>query len=377
MKSNKNTQPMLDWIRKNKIFILIILVLLISGRIISTMSPKSSNQTQETVKIGITLPISGDLAYLTANYRAIILYVEKEINSNPNNKYKYQFIIEDNAFDGKKASLNVNKFISIDKVDALVSATSKIGNIISPIADKYSLIHMNPLASDENVAKGKYNFINWTQPDAQCQKLVEQFVKKGIKKVVTYTANDAGAHAVGYKCNEMMEANNIEHRYVVSNYNEKDFRTTLLKNVDFNPDIYFVLHYPPAINLIVKQMRENNINTEITSIEAPYFTGGDPLFNDMWFVASAEVTKKNMDIFNAAKVNDSIYGVGHMYDSLHMLYNAFEKSGKDKDKIAAYLSSLDHYKGIIGDVSITGEGVFQSKAILKIIKDGKILDYEG
>lgn len=358
---------------KKKIIIAVIVIL----AILPFLNNKKSTGEKETVVVGMTLPLSGDLAYLSANYKAIALYVEKEINSNPDNRFNYKFIIEDNAFDGKKAALNVNKFISVDDVDAIVSATSKIGNVVSPITDKYKMIHINPLASDDNVAKGKYNFTDWTQPKAECEKLVEQFIETGIKKVVTYTANDAGAHAVGHFCNELMEANGIKHRYIVSSAVEKDFRTTLLKNKDFNPDIYFILHYPPAINLIVKQMRENNINTPITSIEAPYFTGGDPLFDGMWFVASAEITQDNMDIFNKAKVNDSIYGIGHMYDSLMILYKAFEAEGKNNDKISDYILSQKSYDGIIGNISVDEQGIFHSKAILKSIKDGKIVDYKG
>jgi len=352
-------------------------ILLIISLVAITFFDKKSIDisAKETVKIGVTLPLTGNLSYVVANMKETAIFTENEINAK-NNKYKYELIIEDNAFEGKRAALNANKFINVDKVDAIISATSRAGNVVSPIAEKSKVIHINPFVSDGNVANGKYNFINSTQPKQQCEKLAEMLVKNKIKKVVTYYINDAAAIAVNNACDKALLENNIDNYSIKSNPDEKDFRTILQRNRDLNPDMYLLFHFPPGINILAKQMREMNISTPFTTIEAIYYVGDDKLFDNVWFVSSADVKDEKMYLFEDIIVNDNIHGIGNMYDTIHILVDAFETVGKDSDKISKYLSSIKNYDGIVGKISASADGILESEASVKIKKNGKIISYK-
>ena len=96
-------------------------------------------------------------------------------------KFNYQFIYEDDQFKPEEAANTANKLIDVDKVNAIVSFGSPTGNVVSPIAEENDVIHFG-IASDLTIAKGDYNFIDWTPPYKETDLLVSEFEKGASRR---------------------------------------------------------------------------------------------------------------------------------------------------------------------------------------------------
>ena len=164
---------------KKYLWIVIVIIVIIVGIVV--FSPKNTPVGEkQTVKIGLSLPLTGDLAFMGEGAKeATQLAIE---NFGPT-KHNYEFIYEDDQFSGTKAVTTINKLISIDKINAVVSAGSPAGNTIAPITEKNKIIHFG-VASDQNVAKGDYNFIHWTPPSEESKVLISELLKRNLKRVV-------------------------------------------------------------------------------------------------------------------------------------------------------------------------------------------------
>ena len=80
--------------------------------------------TNPTIKIGVTLPLTGDEATLGESNRNAIHLAASKLPSST--KYNYQLIFEDDQFNPALGASAVNKLISIDGVSALISFGSPV-----------------------------------------------------------------------------------------------------------------------------------------------------------------------------------------------------------------------------------------------------------
>jgi hypothetical protein len=64
-----------------------------------------------------------------------------------------------------------------------------------------------------------------------------------------------------------------------------------------------------------------------------------------------------------------------MYDALHLLVDSFEKA-PSKGEAVEELAKIKSYDGVLGLLEQNDEGIFQSRAIVKIIRNGKTVTEE-
>ena len=351
--------------------VLVVLVIIVS--LFTDNKPIASSD--ETVKIGISLPLTGNIANIGIPTKEAILMAKEAIDKKRGNKFNYEIIIENDAFEAKKGAMIANKLIYTDKVDALISAFSTIGNIFSIRAEEAKIPHISFGASDTNIATGDYNFMHWTMPNRQVSKLIEELKKRNYTNVGIITANQSGAIALLEEIKPRLEENNIFYTDQVVNDGEKDLRTTITVMRQSNPQIYITLLFSPTLEMFTKQLKELGENKPLTSIETFNFTEDKSLFNNQWYIDAAEVDDKFAEEFKDKTNIETSYAIGNAYDSLMLFYNAFESykgEGKpSKEYIKDYLINIKDYDATVGKISADDNGIFQSEAIVKIIKNGK------
>lgn len=135
--------------------------------IVIFVSWKGSNKPvvtgeRQTVIVGVSLPLTGDVAMLGQSAKNAILLAQEQLPKNL--KYDYKLVFEDDQFKPALGATVANKLINIDNADALVSFGSPVGSVISPIAEKAQILHVNDFASASQVADGDYNFVHYTPP---------------------------------------------------------------------------------------------------------------------------------------------------------------------------------------------------------------------
>lgn len=358
---------------------LVILVILFVFAISKHSNKTIVNADKETIKIGVSLPLTGNLSSIGVPPKESILMAIDDINKK-DNKFYYEVIIENDAFEAKRASMTINKLINSDKVDAAITAYSTTGNIATLRTQDAKVPHICFGASDTNIAKGDYNFMHWTMPQAEVDKLIEILKKEKLTNVGIFSANQSGALAVLKSLEPSLEKNNIKYFTEIINPNEKDFRSTIAIMKEKKPQVYFFLVFPPALEVLAKQLKEMGENKPLTAIEAFNFVEDKSIFEGQWYIGAAEINDEFAKRFRDRAKIESIFAVGNSYDAIILFYNAFESyKGEGKpsgEYIKDYLSNVKNYHGKVGNISVDENGIFQSQAIVKVIKDGKSIKLE-
>ena len=330
--------------------------------------------TRPVIKIGFNLPLTGDMGNIGQAMKGAANLAKQDLDEK-RLRYNYQFVIEDNVFETRKIATINQKFVFLDKVDAIIDFTSKIGQITNPITEKNKIIHISICSSDAKVAEGKYNFIHGTQPKAEAERLVEKIIEDRINNVVIFTSIDQATIEMADTIKQKLMGKKIKFKEFLTNPGEKDVSLMLNMAKDEKPELYVVMEYSPTLNIILKRLKETQNNVPVTAMETFNILEDKSILEGQWFVDAAEVNKDNYERFVAYNKSDNIYGVGNIYDAIMLLVQAFENA-ESKDKAVDELSNIKTYKGVVGDLWQDENGIFNSKAILKRIINGKPITVE-
>ena len=109
-----------------KIFILLVLICAICSA--------CTNQNQnDKIKVGVLMPLTGDIAYIGQSYVNAMQMVVDENN--------VELIIEDTKSEVKTAISALNKMLAFDKIDVVVSAVPAVSEGINPILEDKGILH--------------------------------------------------------------------------------------------------------------------------------------------------------------------------------------------------------------------------------------------
>lgn len=327
------------------------------------------------IKFGASLPLSGNMAHIGVSAKNSLQMALDEWNKK-DTKFKYKLLVEDDAFQAKKVASIVNKFVNVDKTKAVFTVFSIGANVASPIAQNGHAIHMT-CAYGSQPADGFYNFNNITQYDNQTDLMLSELKKRGVKSIALLISNNVGSTQQA----DILEQKIKKDKKIkivgkeVFNPGTKDFKMIIEKILaKGQPDIFYVDGITPDANLIAKYLKETTGKINLTTINDFIETPERENFEGLWFVESASGT----DEFNAKyeqKYGEQVYLCGaNMYDNLNLLIESYEQSETvdvDNDVTVKKLLSVKDKQGAIGVFSIDENGIIQSNATVKFIKNGK------
>jgi len=337
---------------------------------------KDTNQAQNKpiVKIGVVAPLTGNMAMVGEGIKSAVILAEEDL-AKRNLKNNYEFIVEDDAYEARKTAMIYPKLKSLDKVDAILSTFSQTGKIIAPHAQADKILHIS-LSSDAEIARGKYNFLDWTTPKNTAKRMLEFYKKHNIRKIVSFVPNNAGALPQETAFMDLVKDDGeikVSRHLIAAE--ERDFRTLFVKSAQEKPDAYLALIYGSSFIPFFKQYREAGETALITSIETFAALSDTSIAEGAYYtdaaVADDEFLKRHQQRFGEI----SNYGVGTMYDTIMLTVEAFEKA-ENKTQAADELAKIKHYNGVVGKLEQEEEGIFNSPAILMTIKNGKRVKVE-
>ncbi|MEI6553695.1 MAG: ABC transporter substrate-binding protein, partial [bacterium] len=177
---------------KNKITvgIIIVAIILLGASLSGVFSNKVD--TTEPVKIGLSLPLTGGAAFLGESAKQAAELALKDAGVT---KYKYDLLIEDDAFTPAKTATVASKFVNVDKIFAMITFGSGTSNAAAPITENAKIVRFG-LASDPTSAVGEYNFIHWTPAFKEGELITKELSNRGYKNIAIVDANHPGPMAV-------------------------------------------------------------------------------------------------------------------------------------------------------------------------------------
>jgi branched-chain amino acid transport system substrate-binding protein len=330
----------------------------------------TNSNSEHVIKIGVTAPLTGDLAFIGEGFKNSLLLAQKE---RKNTKYKYELIFQDDSFNSSRGVTAALKLINTDKVDVVVSFGSSVGNAVSPIAEKSHIPHVNAIASDPQVALGEYNFVHWTPPESEARMFLEEMKKRGIKRIVLFEQNQAGVIAGTNAIKKFAPEYGVtiveDKKF---NEDEKDFRTLISEVKNSKAGLYALEAMSPSLEVLAKQIRSAGIKTPFSSIESFEYTQQASLFEGDWYIFASDPTQEFVNLYTKEYGKAPVVGSPNGFDIYNFIVDSAEKSDSPtSESIKNNLYLIQNQKSANGIVSIDKDGIVVSSPTLRMIKDGK------
>jgi branched-chain amino acid transport system substrate-binding protein len=253
--------------KKSSGVVAIVVVVLAAIGVAWYLGAKNSSP-KEPIRVGVIGHFSGAYAdYGIPMKNGIELAVDKVNESGGIKGRQVQLVAEDDNSDPAAAATAMNKLVSVDNVDYILSAQgSGVTAAVTPIAQSNKKIEIITLGSAPDLTKvGNYIFRSIPSDVYQATKMVDLINGSlNSRKVAGLYINDA--YGVGIKgiINANTRVENVDSEMFESQ--ATDFRTQLLKIKESGADTLVVVahtEYP----LILKQIKELNLSARIVASE--------------------------------------------------------------------------------------------------------------
>lgn len=337
----------------------------------------------EPIKIGVSLPLTGEAASFGEGGKPGAELAAKEINQSGGiNGRMIELVFEDDKCSKDGASV-FNKLVNIDKVTAIIgSVCSAAVGPGAPIAQKAGVPTIIWGSAPPLPKIGDYIFRTYPS-DAFQGKFAAEFVVNVLKKssvAVLYVKNDwgQGIRDVFVPRFEELGGKVVYDEGVAQD--TKDLRSFVTKIKAANPDIIYFPAYP-AIGVIgLKQMRDLGLNAPVL--------GGDAFETDE--IVKSGVAEdvmytagviRNPEEFKTRVKNelgkDSNLMTPLAYDAVKILATVFAKVGTEKSAVRNELAGLSYKNGIsLPVIEFDEDGDLKSAEFeVKVIKGGNAQVY--
>lgn len=243
-------------------------MLLVAVVMASACSPHKSDLTgDDVVRIGAVLPLSGDgtVDQGLASQKAIMLAVD-ELNQNRGNGNRFEVIFRDDRCDPVAGVTATRELIGKQDIDFLIgSICDGVTAAIMKVADQNDTIMITPGSTAPAISHGGENIYRfWFSEDQLGQKVAADLAANGLNRVAIIHMDNAWGRAQMEGVSAAIVASGNEVVQVESVTAETtDFRTTLLKLEQRDPDAYYVGTFPNGLLSFAKQFKARNINKPV------------------------------------------------------------------------------------------------------------------
>ena len=340
------------------------------------------------IKIGVSAPLTGDVAIWGQSGLAGIELAVKEVNDGGGiNGRKVELVVEDDKALPENSVNAVNKLINIDKVVALIiSSGSGATSAAVPIAQNNKIPSMITVASAPSITGAGNYIFRPTPADSSQGKFAADFILDRLNKknvAVLYTTNAWGSGVEGiFKKEFLARGGKIAYESGVLE-TDQDLRGELLKVKNSGAEALYFPAYPANALAGFKQIKELGLNILVICGDA--IDGNDVLKNPAAEGIIYTLAKINSPDEFIRKLN-SLKGFENLkpniaaptsYDGAKILFEAIKKIGTDGPKIKEELSKT-YYTGVSNPIiEFDGNREIKNPVFeVKIIKNKQAILYE-
>lgn len=339
-------------------------------------SPAAWGDERTIVKIGVILPLSGDMAAVgSASRDAVRMALE---DGNKTSRHEYQVVFEDDRLTPTEVAKAAQKLISVDRVSALVSTWSYGGRIVAPLAERAKVPHIG-VAWDHMVADGEYSFLHLTPPAEFMKAFLEVFKRIGVKRVALLGVEESGSVYALDEFVRMAPDYGVEVVYRDSVlWDIKDFESVVTKIAGVKPEyLVFNLGGEALNGALLKSLRTQRVPFRYTAITS--FDVIDPsLIEGLWYVSDSYLPDDFSEQFKARYGHTMRYGVGNFYEAIKLFIFAFDRSASASSQEAKdVLRGIRDQPSVLGPTSVDQKGIFSYPPRYIRIVEGKRTQIAG
>lgn len=342
------------------------------------------------VKIGFLGALTGDVAmYGQPTLVGMKMAAEKVNKAGGVNGKNIEIVEADNRGDKQECATIVQRFISRDKVAAIVGdPTTGLTKVAAPIAERSKVVLLSAGATGPGVVElGKYIFRDTLLDTVAVPALIDYFTKNfGYKKIAVITS-DNNDYSVGLT---QVFKNAIKGKGIQIVTEEKikdgdkDFSAQITNIKAKNPDIIFFSGYYTEGSLIMKEARKQGMKINLFGGDGLYSPtlitlGGNAIEGSMVYVGFSPEqptpeTAKFIEEFKAAN-NGKLPGLFETqgYDAVIILAEAIKRAKNNDPKVFRdQVAKTSNFKGVSGYITFrTNQEPVKSPVYLLEVKNGQ------
>ncbi len=347
----------------------------------------------EEIKIGVILPLTGDIAVYGQKMKNGIDLAVEEINKSGGIKTKKLVVLyEDDQGDPKSSVAAFRKLITTEKVPAIIGgAISACALSVAPIADKEKVVLFSPAATSPKLTGiSEYFFRNWPS-DVYEGLVMGRFAADTLelsKVAILYVNNDWG---VGLSKEFEKSFTRGGGSIVVKesfDQGASDFRTQLTKILKAKPQAIYIIGYLKELLILLRQKEEMGIKIQLLSTYGFY----DPqILQEIGKAAEDAIfTAPIFDPGSPTKIVETYvkeyeakYGVkpdiwsAQAYDVMNVVALALKKGAKTGSEIQAEIAKVKNFEGVSGLTSFDEKGDVVKPLRFMTVRNGVFVDYSS
>jgi len=352
--------------------------LAVAGTVLGTALLGGPASAQDTIKIGVTQPLTGAFAasgnYVTQGAKL----AEEEINKAGGVLgKKIELIVEDNKSNPTEAVATAEKLIVKDKVPVMMGAwSSTLTLAVMPKLEEYKVPMLVETSSSGKITTSGNPYVFRISPtsEMEAKAFTPLFQSLGIKQADFLATNNDFGLGASKEFSEAAQKAGVQIG-VKETMDPKatDFSAQLAKIKASGADTLFVTTAVEQITLILKQAKDQQLTARIIT------TGGSNspdqliaqageaangsyhlVFFTPWFpeaVKNPDVARKFVGLWNEKKYNVGGLTEGFRgWDGIYVIVEAIKSAGKaDAEAITKALWDVK-VKGINGDIAFIKQG---------------------
>jgi branched-chain amino acid transport system substrate-binding protein len=367
---------------KKIMFGLVLIVLLF---LVLVFTLDFNSEGSKIIKIGVALPLSGDVSSWGDNALAGIKLATQEINSNGGiDGSKIELYVEDTKCSSESVNA-LNKLININDVDAIIGfVCSGAAKPALGIAQDNEVPLIIPIATAPGLASGGDFIFRVTPADDLQGKVAAEFIYNNMKKKTVAIIHEEDAWGKGLNKTFSQKFQELGGKILFSDSisaDSTDFKSALLKAKSTNAELLFAPVLPKHSLTLLQDL-------DSLGAELPIFLGdgsvsdeviADPLSEGLFLATPKFAWNSSFD----AKIKslqgysnlDMTYVAPVAYDAAKVLYNAIDIAGTASQQIKSALRNTK-YNGVSNYVEFDDEGELTKAAFeIRIIQNGESVVY--
>jgi branched-chain amino acid transport system substrate-binding protein len=320
-------------------------------------------QSPEPIRVGVSVPLTGNLAHIGITVKNSILLASKE--NDPS--HRIEFLFEDDSYLPRNTVTAVNKFLNVDKVKGLIIFGSGGGMAVSELAERHK-IPMIALATAINMTEGKqYVFRHLLDAERESMKVVAEVERRKYQSVAIVCTLQDGMLALRDAFLKKAKVNVVLNQEVLPD--EISFRAIATQVKQKSPDAVYLLLLPPNLAYFVRQLHELGYSGQLFSAhqaeDRAEFKAASGTLKGVWYVntddsRAADFYARYEAAFHAEPANTAV----NAYDVAKLMIRGIESGAAPK-----YLKAVKGFEGVIGTYNASGGNDFDLPVAVKVITE--------
>lgn len=375
---------------KNSKFRLLIYLLILGSLIIQTSCNSLDNANKKPVKIGVILPLTGELASYGVPMKQGIDLALSELNHSGDSIH-YALSYVDSKAQTVDAVNGLQNLISIQDVKFVIGDISSSTTLaMAPIAARNKVFLLSPGASSPKLHNINSFFARNYPSSAEESVSSAKFIYDQLHQKETalvYVNNEYGLGlAEAFQRSYLALGGKISFEEAYA-YEQSDFRTLILKLKQANPRLVYLGGNQKEMGKFMKQYADAGMKTQIVSdisflepdclkvagkaaegvfVPVPYYNPQDSSMKGAFNFGQS--------YFKRFKTYPSV-AVSVGYDALMLMAKGITQTHGQPQQAANYIRNLKNYDGAMGRISFSN-GDVSVPVVFKTVKNGKVLNYQ-